>query len=501
MEALLALPIAIPLVGAGLCLLLGRSLRAQAAICTAGSVALAVTAVAILDAVRSEGALVLQAGAWPAPFGISLVADALSALLLLVSSLAGCAVAVCSAWAVDAGRRGHHYFPLVLLLLMGVQGSFLTGDLFNLYVCFEVMLMASFVLLTLGADRRQMEGGVKYVILNLVSSALFLTAVGLIYGALGTLNMADLSVRIATSDQPKVMNSLAMLLLVAFGLKAALFPFSFWLPASYHTPPFAVSALFAGLLTKVGLYALLRTFTLLFVGDPDFTHTVLASCACASIAVGGAGALVQQDLRRVFSFQIVASSGFVALGIALGSPLAVAAAVFYVALDMLTKTNLFLLGGLAGELRGGGRLEQLGGLWREHPWLSGMFLVSLLTLAGVPPLPGFWPKLALLHVAIDGGRVWLVAVVVIGSFLSLFAAARVFSRAIWREPTTPAPTVVDRPGRAETLRWVFGPAVALTVLILLLGLGAGPLFEHASNIAGELLDPDSYVRAVLGEVR
>ncbi|MHC4261015.1 MAG: proton-conducting transporter transmembrane domain-containing protein, partial [Planctomycetota bacterium] len=243
MEQLLALPIAIPLVGAGLCLAVARSLRAQALICIGGMVALTLSALAIFDAVRSEDILVLQSGAWPAPFGISLVADPLSAVLLLMSSIVGVAVAVYSVWAVDRDRRGFFYFPLLLVLMLGVQGSFLTGDLFNLYVCFEVMLMASFVLLTLGGDRRQMEGGVKYVILNLLSSAIFLTATGLLYGAVGTLNMADLSVQIARSDSPEVMNSLAMLFLVAFGLKAALFPFSFWLPASYHTPPFAVSAI------------------------------------------------------------------------------------------------------------------------------------------------------------------------------------------------------------------------------------------------------------------
>jgi multicomponent Na+:H+ antiporter subunit D len=501
MESLLALPIAIPLVGAGLCVAFARSLRAQAFVCVAGMAAMVLAALAIFDGVRSEGILVLQAGAWPAPYGISLVADLVSAALVLMASLMGTAVAVYSAWSVDEERRSFFYFPLLLVLMLGVQGSFLTGDLFNLYVCFEVMLMASFVLLTLGGERRQMEGGVKYVILNLLSSAVFLTATGLLYGAVGTLNLADIHNQVALSEDRDLMDSLAMLFLVAFGLKAALFPFSFWLPASYHTPPFAVSAIFAGLLTKVGVYALLRTFTLMFVGDTDFTHTVLAIVACASILVGGLGALVQQDLRRVFSFQIITTGGFMALGIALATPVAIAAVVFYLVVDIATKTNLFLLGGVAERLRGGGRLEQLGGLWRSHPYLSLMLLLSLLTLAGVPPLPGFWPKLGLIQTSIEVGEEFLIAILVAGSFLSLFAVARVFARAVWKDAELPGPEEADAPRRTEEVRWMLLPPTVLTVLIVVFGAAAGPLFDYAQSAAEQVLDPAQYVRAVLGEGR
>lgn len=499
MEQLLALPIAIPLVVAGLCVAVARGSRAQAFICIGGMVGLLLASLAIFDAVRSQGTLVLQAGGWPAPFGISLVADALSSVLILMASVSGLAVAVYSNWAIDEERQSFSYFPLLSVLMLGVQGSFLTGDLFNLYVCFEVMLMASFVLLTLGGDRRQMEGGVKYVLLNLISSAIFLTATGLLYGAVGTLNFADLSVQIARSDSPEVMNSLAMLFLVAFGLKAALFPFSFWLPASYHTPPFAISAIFAGLLTKVGIYALVRTFTLLFTGDPEFTHTMLAIVACLSIVVGGLGALVQQDVRRVFSFQIITAGGYMALGIAIGTPIAIAAVVFYLVVDVVTKTNLFLLSGVAARLRGGGRLEQLGGLWRDHPYLSLMFLISLLTLAGVPPLPGFWPKLALVVSSVAEGDRFFVAIVLVGSFLSLFASMRVFSRAVWTPRSGTVEPTGDAARRAEDVRWMLLPPTALTVLLAVLALAAGPLFEFASKAADELLDRDQYVRAVLME--
>ncbi|MHC4260881.1 MAG: proton-conducting transporter transmembrane domain-containing protein, partial [Planctomycetota bacterium] len=256
-----------------------------------------------------------------------------------------------------------------------------------------------------------------------------------------------------------------------------------------------------GLLTKVGIYALLRTFTLLFVGDTDFTHTVLAIVAAASIVVGGFGALVQQDIRRVFAFQIVTTVGYMALGIALGTTIAISAVIFYLVIDIVTKTNLFLVGGVAERLRGSGRLESLGGLWRERPYLSLMLLVSLLTVAGVPPLPGFWPKLALIVTSISVGEGSLVIIIALGGFLSLFAGMRVFSRAIWEPAVEPAPVAADAPRRAEELRWMFVPPAVMTVLLIVFAVTAGSLFDYAEDAAEQILDPENYVRAVLVEGR
>jgi multicomponent Na+:H+ antiporter subunit D len=498
-ERLLSLPIVIPLLSAALCLILPKTQRAQRTTSIAGLVAQVVAGLALFDAVRSEGILVEQAGNWPAPFGISLVADLLSSVLVLLAAVAGLAVVLYSGPCVDDHRVRAYYYPLLQFLLLGVQGSFLTGDLFNLYVCFEVMLMSSFVLLTLGRGQRQIEGGVKYVILNLLASALFLVAAGLLYGTVGTLNLADLSVRIASFEDRAVLTSLSMLLLVAFGLKAALFPFAFWLPAAYHTPPYAVSAIFAGLMTKVGVYALLRTFTLLFVDREPFVQDVLATLACASIAVGGLGAAIEHDLRRIFSFQIIASVGFLVLGLALGGPLALAAVVFYLVQDVVLKTNLFLLGGVADRLRGGSQLSDLGGFWRFHPFLTLCFLLALLTVAGVPPLSGFWPKLALMQSALGGGQVYGVVAVALGALLSLFAAVRVFAEGLWRDSHREPPPEDERLQREHAARWMLLPAVGLSGLLVLMTLSAGPLFGFAEQAAAQLLDPSQYVQAVLGE--
>ena len=256
MNPLLLLPVLIPLTAAALGLAMWRSGTAQRSIAVAGSVALLVAGVALLLAVHDEGILTLQVGDWPAPFGITMVADLFSAILVVLAGVLAVAITVYSSASIDRRRESFGYYPLTMVLLAGVCGTFLTGDLFNLYVWFEVLLIASFVLLALGGERAQLEGALKYVALNLIASATLLVSIGVLYGLTGTVNLADLSVRLGEVENQGIVVGLAAMLLIAFGIKAALVPLYFWLPASYHTPPVAVSALFSGLLTKVGIYAL-----------------------------------------------------------------------------------------------------------------------------------------------------------------------------------------------------------------------------------------------------
>ena len=275
MSWLLILPVLIPLVTATLALAARQSLPAQRALSVFGAVALLIAAGALMAGVWQGGTQAVQLGEWQAPFGITFVADLLGAVMVLITAIVGLAAIVYSLATVDADRERAHYHVLYHVLLMGVCGAFLTGDLFNLYVWFEVLLISSFVLLVLGNGRGQVRGAVVYVMINLVGSLGFLAAIGLLYGVTGTLNLADLSVRLAATDAPGLVTSISMLFLIAFGIKAAVFPLFFWLPASYHTPPIAVAAIFAGLLTKVGVYALIRVFTLLFTQDVGYTHTIL----------------------------------------------------------------------------------------------------------------------------------------------------------------------------------------------------------------------------------
>ena len=494
MRALVVLPVLVPLGTAIVCLALWPFRVAQRAASVAGAALLLAAAAALLHRVDTAGIQVMQMGAWPAPYGISLVADLLAAIMVLLTGITGLAVAVYSLGSIDAARESHGYHPLFHVLLMGVSMAFLTGDLFNLYVAFEVMLMASFVLLALGGERAQLESAVKYVTLNLLSSAVFLAAVGVLYGVAGTLNMADLALTVQRGTAPGLVTTLACLFLVAFGIKAAVFPLFFWLPASYHTPPVAVSAVFAGLLTKVGVYALVRAFTLVFTGDPALTHGLILAVAVLTMVTGVLGAAAQFEFRRVLSFHIVSQIGYMVLGLGLFTPLALAGTVFYLMHHIVVKTNLFLVGGIVKRLGGTLELGSLGGLYRSRPGLALLFLVPALSLAGIPPLSGFWGKLVLVKAGLDSGHYAVTAIALAVSLLTLFSMTKLWNEAFWKEPPEGSAVATGR------VPWtLLGPVVALAAITVAVGLGAGPVFDLASRAAAQLVDPSQYVRAVLGE--
>jgi multicomponent Na+:H+ antiporter subunit D len=494
-NALLVLPIGLPLLTAVVCLLVRRWRTAERAASLAGSVGLLAGAAALLLRVSRDGIAATQVGAWPAPFGITLVADLLAAIMVLLAALTGTATLAYAMGTIDRARESFSFHPLFHVLLMGVCGAFLTGDLFNLYVWFEVLLMSSFVLLALGGERPQLEGAVKYVTLNLLSSAVFLAAVGALYGVSGTLSMAQLSLAVARGELGGLGTTLATLLLVAFGIKAAVFPLFFWLPASYHTPPVAVSALFAGLLTKVGVYALVRAFTLVFTGEPAFTHGLILVVAALTMATGVLGAVAQTDTRRLLSFHIVSQIGYMILGLGLFTPLALAGTVFYLVHHIVVKTNLFLVAGAVRHLRGSFDLRRLGGVWRTNPGLGLLFLVPALSLAGIPPLSGFWGKLVLVKAGLDAEQ-WVVTAVALGvSLLTLFSMTKIWNEAFWKDAPEdehePAP-----PARVPAL--LLAPIVGLAAVTVAVGLLAGPVFDLAWRAAAQLADPSAYVAAVLG---
>ena len=297
----IVLPVILQLFIAILLMFSWSSKNIQKLISVTGSLIALVISLLLLIKVDNEGIQIMQAGGWEAPFGITFVADTFSALLVLLTAIAGLAVSVYSVGSVRNARIKFGYFPIFHLLIMGLSGAFLTGDIFNLYVWFEIIIISSFVLLTIGGEKAQIEGAIKYVTMNLLASVIFLTAIAILYGLTGSLNMADLSLRVAEIENRGLVNVTAILFLVGFGIKSAVFPLYFWLPASYHTPPPAISAIFGGLLTKVGVYALLRVFTLIFIPD-TFLSTVIMVIAILTILSGGIGALIQNNIRKVFSY-------------------------------------------------------------------------------------------------------------------------------------------------------------------------------------------------------
>jgi multicomponent Na+:H+ antiporter subunit D len=501
MNILLILPIVIPLTTAAVSLLAWRWRAAQRGLGLAGTAALFATALLLLSAVWQHGVQAVQIGNWPAPFGITLVADLFSAIMVVVAGLMGFTVVIYSFASMDTPRESFGYYPLLHILLMGVCGAFLTGDIFNLYVWFEVMLIASFVLLALGGERAQLEGAVKYVTLNLISSVFFLTAVGILYGLAGTLNMADLARQLSTEARSGLVTALAGLFLVAFGIKAAVFPLFFWLPASYHTPPLAVSAIFAGLLTKVGVYALIRVFTLLFVQDVGYTHTLILIIAGFTMVTGVLGAVAQSEVRRLLSFHIVSQIGYLLMGLGLSTPLALAGTVFFMAHVILAKSALFLVSGIMQRVAGTYELKKLGGLYQAYPGLALVFLIPALSLAGIPPLSGFWAKLALVRAGLAVEQYVIVATALGVSILTLFSMTKIWAEAFWKEkPTGAEGEEIFIASAPSALSWFlfFLPPIMLATLTVTMGVAAEPFLVVALRAAEQLLHPAEYIRAVLG---
>ena len=496
MSWLLALPIAIPFLTA-VATFLARDIPAGRWLSVIGSGILLIAAIVLMNAVLSEGVIAGQMGGWAAPFGITLVADLLSAVMVLITAIVSVAVSIYALADVDEKMERLGYHALFNMLIAGVVGAFVTGDLFNLYVWFEVMLIASFGLLVLGGRPEQIDGGVKYVALNLVSTIMFLTGIGLLYGMTGTLNMADLASAVDNADQ-QLLTVVAVLFMIAFGVKAAVFPLFFWLPASYHTPAFSVSAVFAGLLTKVGVYALLRMFTLVFDNDTAFTHTILLWVAGFTMVVGVLGAAAQSDMRKILSFHIVSQIGYMILGLALLTPLAIVGAVFYLVHHIVVKANLFLIAGVAQRIAGGTELSRIGGLYKSAPFLAILFVVPAFSLAGFPPLSGFWAKFLLVKATLEI-EAWFIAFVALAvGLLTIYSMTKIWAQAFWEPHPDGVEPKLSKLSAHDRNAFLI-PIAGLAILTVVIGTMPEPFVQFAEASAAQLLDPTAYITAVLGE--
>lgn len=490
---LLAIPVVLPFVGAAAALLLARHRRAQATVSIA---ALSITLVAafVICAMSMQMPVALNIGGWNAPLGITLVADRLSGLMLVVSVFVTTCVLI---YSVSQGVHSPErdipvtvYYPTFLILSAGVSNAFLTGDLFNLYVGFEILLVASFVLITLGATRDRLRSGATYVVVSVMSSAVFVIAIAMAYAACGTVNIAQLADRLQRID-PGVSLVIELMLLVAFGVKAAVFPLAAWLPDSYPTAPAPVTAVFAGLLTKVGVYAMIRTKTILFPSER--LDNLLLVVGVATMVIGILGAIAQDDIKRLLSFTLVSHIGFMIWGLGLGTEMGIAAAIFYTGHHIIVQTALFLVSGLMERVGGSTSLTHLGSLLKAWPLLGALYLIPALNLAGIPPLSGFIGKLGLIEasVAVGSPMAWVSVAGGLGSsLLTLYAVIKAWNMAFWQ----PA----DKPLQSEPVpRTMTGATVALVVGSLLLTVFAGPLWQFASQAATALVERAPYLNVAL----
>jgi multicomponent Na+:H+ antiporter subunit D len=493
MRFLLPAPVALPLLFAALSVAAHRVRWLQRTFAVTGVTASLAIAVVLLVLVERDGIASVTLGGWPAPIGISLVGDLFAGLMLVVGLATMLAVLVYAIGQGGDDLRSFH--PTYLVLCAGVALSFLAGDLFNLYVAFEITLTASYVLITLGGKRDQVRHGMTYVVVNLVASLLFLTGIGLLYAATGTVNLADLSGKIGLlPDGLKL--ALGLLFLVVFGIKAAVFPLFNWLPDSYPTARMPVTAVFAGLLTKVGVYALIRTQTLLFPhSEPSVLLMVLAGL---TMIVGVLGAIAQNDMKRILSFHIVSQIGYMVMGLALFTVAGLAGAVLFLVHQIPVKTSLFLTSGLVEEGAGSTALDRVGGLLRRTPVAAALFGLAAMSLAGIPPFSGFVGKLALLQAGFGAEQYAIVAVSLVGSLLTLFSMAKIWNGVFWGKPDRPTVQIADGEARLRVPALMNGATVALVGLTIAIAVFAGPLYELSTRAAEGLVDPTAYVEAVLG---
>lgn len=490
---LTALPILIPFILI-IIMIMVRSEKLSKWFGVLGSFVLLLVSVLIFFNLKNNGILVVQIGGWEAPFGITLVIDYLSSIMLIISSLIVFAISIYALSFLETKQRNSKFYVFFFSLVMGINGSFITGDVFNLYVWFEVMLMSSFVLITLGNSKEQLEGGIKYLALNLLGSLFFLAGLGLLYGQTGTLNMAHLAEILRNDQQAILMNTSAILFFIAFGIKAAVFPLFFWLPASYHTSNITVSALFAGLLTKVGVYAFIRFFTLFFVQDQAFWHQLLLITAGLTMVVGGTSASVHYDTRRILSYHIISQIGYMLMGLGIFTPLAIAGAIFFTIHNMVAKTNTFLVAGLIHKLKGTFYLKDIGGLLKQSPFLAILFVVPAFALVGVPPLSGFFAKFILIKAGIEDGHFIVVFVAVLTSLLTLYSMIKIWNEAfLKKQPQNEYDTKwVKKLSALEVL-----PSILLGLTSILMGVFSARVFDFTMRAANQLINSSAYIEQVL----
>lgn len=486
------LPVLVPLLTAATCIVFGRRPAAQGRVSLGGALLLLASAAALGVRVVREGAQTVLFSGWDAPFAIAFRADVLSALLVMLSAIVGFAAVLTERSDNDEAPRGVTA-PFLHVLLAGVNGAFLAGDLFNLYVWFEVLLIASFVILVVGGGRLQTQGAFQYVLLNLIGSLVFLSAIGLTYGLTKSLDLLVVSERMlaAAGESPHLVQGVAGLFLVAFLLKSGAFPLFFWLPVSYPGMPASLGALFAGLLTKVGIYALLRVFTLVVPPGVPGLYPIIIASASLTMVLGVFAAFSRNEIRGILSYHILSQVGYMVLGVGLlGSPdprlqeLGVAATVFYIVHHILVKANLFLVGGAVKAHTGESVLSRTGGLLRASPLLALLFLIPALSLAGIPPLSGFWAKLAILRAGIEAGQSAAVACALLAGLFTLLSMVKIWNEAFWK----PAPEPTAGRGMRRAGRGPLAAIIVLSALTVGIGLHPEPLMRLAERSAQELLE-------------
>lgn len=491
MTNFLLIPILIPFFMGMVLIFLHKNVRMQRILSLLTLFCAAFMAFLVMLKVKNEGIQSVTFGDWPVPYGITMVADGMSSLLVFTTFVLAFFIVWYGFGSIGREREQFFYYPGVMFILTGVTGAFTTGDIFNLFVFFEVLLMSSYLLIVLGGEKGQLRESIKYILVNVISSALFVISVAYLYSVVGTLSMADISVKIAEINQPGIITTIAVLFLLVFGLKAAIFPLYFWLPGSYGAAPIPVLALFGALLTKVGVYAIMRTYTLFFVHDVSYTHELLLILAVLTILAGCIGALATFNVKQIIIYNIVIAVGVILFGVAQMNETGLEGALFYLVHDMIIKAALFMLVGLVIYVSGTTNLRNMGGLMKSYPALGWFYLIAAFGLAGIPPLSGFIGKLLIVQGGFEAGNIWSSIFLLASSLIVLLSVIRIFIYAFWGEE-----------GKRNTIekhrynRMLF-PTAILVAISVAYGVGSEWLVPFMDNAAKILVDPSIYVEAVM----
>lgn len=443
--------------------------------------------------VYNNGLISSSLGNWEPPYGINVVIDMMSALLILTTSIITFAVIVYSFQTIGKEREQYYYYPMVLFMISGVIGAFSTGDIFNMFVFFEVFLLASYVLITLGGTKIQVQEGFKYLLFNIIASNFFILGVAYLYSVMGSLNFADIHIKLEGYDgNLAIISIISVVFLLVFASKAGLFPFYFWLPGSYNAPPIPILVLFGSLLTKVGVYAIARTYSLFFIDNVAFTHQMLMMIAVASIIMGSIGAIAYTDMKKIIIYNIIIAVGVIVLGLSMMDQSGTIGAMYYLIHDMIIKAVLFMLVGFIIYRTGETRFDKVGGLIKIHPWIGWMFFIATLALAGVPPLSGFYGKFYILQSLIENNHIISAVVLLLSSLAVLYSVIRIFINVFWGEEMD-----FNRLKPIKSDKILFS-SFAMVILSIIYGLGADILYPLMDMAAQSLYDPSTYSGNILG---
>lgn len=499
MNSVLILPVLVPFLTAVVLALLNGNPRAERMLNLLSCLGQAAFAFWLLGRVDEGGILAMVVGGWQAPWGIAFVADRLACIMLCLSLSVGTVVLVYTFFTVEPVQERYFFHPFFQVLLLGVNWSFITGDLFNLFVSYEVMLIGSYGLMMVGATKPQVRETMKYIAINSIGSTLFVVGCGFVYATLGTLNMADIAVRSAELEGSRaaLVTAVSILLMMVFALKAAAFPLFFWLPDSYPVVPAGVNGYFGGLLTKVGIYSLLRVFVLCFrQPGAELILDMLLILSGFTMLLGVLGAMCQWEVRRILSWHIISQVGYMMMGIGMAArgadvaEMAVAGTILFVAHNVIVKSSLFLIGGIAGRVSGSQELRKMGGVLDVAPGVAGLFLVAAFSLAGTPPFSGFLGKFVLARAGLAGGHGFVVMISLATSLLTLYSMTKIWSYAFWHAPALPV--------AAGAYRGMMAPTALLVAVSVIMGVAAEPFLRLATDAARDIVDPRAYQAAVLG---